>query len=44
MAAGAHQVVWDAKDAAGRGVSAGIYVYRLLAGNRVLTVKTILAR
>lgn len=42
--AGAHHVVWNAEDGRGGKVSAGVYVYRLTAGNRVLVKKTILAK
>ena len=41
---GPHQVVWDATDALNRPVSAGIYVYRLTAGGKVLTARTVLAK
>jgi len=33
MAAGANQAVWDGKDDAGQGVAAGVYLYRLEAGD-----------
>ena len=42
--AGTHGFTWDARDAAGRGVAAGVYVYRLTAGNRVLMEKVVLTR
>jgi hypothetical protein len=42
--AGAHSFVWDGKDESSHPVSAGVYIYRLRAGNRVLSVKTVLAR
>ncbi len=29
MTAGAHETVWDGRDAAGRGVSSGVYFYRI---------------
>jgi hypothetical protein len=35
---------WDGKDAAGRNVCPGMYIYRLTAGSRVLMEKTILAK
>jgi hypothetical protein len=41
---GAHHFSWDAKDATGRAVSAGVYVYKLTAGNRVLMEKAVLAK
>ncbi len=31
--AGFHRVLWDGTDAVGRGVSAGVYIYRLSTGN-----------
>jgi len=31
--AGQHRVVWDGKDASGRGVASGLYLYRLSSGN-----------
>ncbi|MDO9695821.1 MAG: FlgD immunoglobulin-like domain containing protein, partial [Candidatus Latescibacteria bacterium] len=31
-AAGAHEVIWDGRDDAGRQVASGTYVYRLTAG------------
>ena len=42
--AGHHTFTWDARDNGGNPVSAGVYVYRLRAGNRVLNHKTILAK
>ena len=44
LAAGAHGFAWDAKDIGGRSVSSGVYVYRLTAGVRVMTLKTVYAR
>jgi len=41
---GVHHFVWDAKDQKGRTVSTGMYVYRLTSGNKVLSVRTILAK
>jgi len=37
--AGPHEAVWDARDAAGASVPAGIYFYRLTAGARSLSRK-----
>lgn len=34
MAEGRHEIVWDARDAAGQRMAAGIYLYRLEAGSR----------
>jgi hypothetical protein len=44
MKAGAHSFTWNATDQKGNRVSSGIYVYRLVAGNRVLVKQAILAR
>jgi hypothetical protein len=32
LEAGAHEAVWDGRDAAGRPAAAGVYLYRLDAG------------
>ncbi len=40
--AGAYTVIWDGRDAAGRPVASGIYLYRLDAAGRSLTKKMIL--
>jgi hypothetical protein len=37
--AGRHTATWDGKDADGRRVAAGLYFYRLVAGERALTRK-----
>ena len=37
QAAGLYTAEWDARDAAGQGVAAGVYVYRLTAGGGVAT-------
>lgn len=42
--AGLHGFEWAGNDQAGKSVAAGLYVYRLTAGNRAMTVKTILAK
>lgn len=44
LTAGIHHFSWDARDGAGGSVSAGLYVYKLTAGNRVLIAKTVLAK
>ena len=44
LSSGRHVFFWNGSDARGMPVSAGVYVYRLAAGNRRLTVKTVLAR
>ena len=43
LSEGSHPFTWDARDASGRRVPAGLYVYRLEAGARVFSLKTILA-
>jgi hypothetical protein len=43
-ASGVHAFTWRGTDKAGRPVSAGVYVYRVSAGKRVLTQKTVLAK
>jgi len=42
--AGMHEVVWDARDDAGRAVASGVYVYRLTAGADVAVRRMILVR
>jgi hypothetical protein len=42
--AGEHCFRWDGSDAQARKVTPGLYVYRLTVGNRMLTVKTIMAK
>ncbi len=44
QSAGNYTVVWDGRDAAGRQVSTGMYVYRLQAGADVVTRKMLLAK
>ena len=44
QAAGAHEVTWQGRDEGGRGVAAGVYVYRLRAGDEVLTRRMVLAK
>jgi hypothetical protein len=41
QSAGTHSVVWDGKDAAGKEVAGGIYLYRLKAGDQVFTRKMV---
>jgi hypothetical protein len=41
---GVHYFIWNAKDDAGRNVSAGMYLYRLAAGKQVLMGRTLLAK
>ena len=42
--AGSYTVVWDGRDAAGRQVSTGVYLYRLQAGADVVTRKMVMAK
>ncbi|MBL8027513.1 MAG: T9SS type A sorting domain-containing protein, partial [Fibrobacteres bacterium] len=42
--AGTHSFVWNATDLKGSKVSAGTYIYRLVAGNRELYTKAVLAK
>ncbi len=41
---GAHQVIWNGRDAAGQQVSSGIYIYRMTVGNVVQARKMALIR
>lgn len=42
QAAGEHSVTWDGRDARGRGVAGGLYLYRLRAGKHTAAGKMIL--
>ena len=42
QAAGRYTAQWDARDAAGQGVAAGVYIYRLLAGGSAATRRMVL--
>ncbi len=42
--AGSHQVVWDGRDDAGRGVAAGVYFSRIIAGGREASAKMVLLK
>jgi hypothetical protein len=44
LSAGSHDVVWDGRDAAGRGVSSGSYLARLEFGGKVETMRMGLVR
>jgi hypothetical protein len=44
LAAGSHQVVWNACDDAGRSVANGVYFYRLSAGAKDLTGKLVVTK
>ncbi len=41
---GAHTVQWDGRDALGRNVSTGLYLYRLEAGMNVVVKKMVFAK
>jgi hypothetical protein len=41
QSAGTHSALWDGKNAAGKEVAGGIYLYRLKAGDQVLTRKMV---
>ena len=41
---GFHQFVWDGRDAAGRELPSGVYVYRLSAGKQARAAKMVLLR
>ena len=42
QAAGTYTTQWDARDASGQGVAAGVYIYRLMAGGGVATRRMLL--
>jgi hypothetical protein len=42
LSAGAHEVEWNGRDAAGRTAASGIYVYRLVAGKETISRKMVL--
>jgi hypothetical protein len=44
MTYGAHEVRWDGRDDAGNAVAAGVYFYRLTAGNKTSTKKMVLLK
>ena len=44
MPAGYHRVVWDGRDAYGRRVSSGVYIYRLVAGDFLATHKMLVLK
>jgi hypothetical protein len=44
VAAGSHEIVWDGRDAAGREVASGVYIYRLSAKQGIVTRRMVLAR
>ncbi len=44
LSAGNYQVTWDSRDATGKAVSSGVYVYRLQVGEHAKTRKMMLVR
>lgn len=42
--AGSHKVIWDGKDALGRTVSTGVYIYRIKAGEYIQSRKMMMIR
>ncbi|MBU1073653.1 T9SS type A sorting domain-containing protein, partial [bacterium] len=44
MPAGTHTAIWDGRDASGRGLPSGGYVFRLTAGGDSQVVKALLVR
>ena len=44
QSAGRHFVTWNANDYLGNQVSAGVYLYRLQAGNKIFTRKMVLMK
>lgn len=44
LGAGTHQIVWDGRNADGRGVAAGVYPYLLRGGSQVLRGRAVLVK
>ncbi|HQK21469.1 MAG TPA: FlgD immunoglobulin-like domain containing protein, partial [Candidatus Latescibacteria bacterium] len=44
MEAGVHAVTWDGRDAVGRDVASGTYIYRLVAPNGVLVKRMVMVK
>ena len=40
LGAGAHRFTWDGRDEAGRGVAAGVYIYKVEADGQIEAKKT----
>jgi len=41
---GTHTVRWDGRDDDGNDVATGVYFYRLISGNRIVSRKAVLVR
>ena len=41
---GAQNVIWDGRDAIGRQIATGMYIYRLVAGENLAVRKMIIAK
>lgn len=44
LGSGAHEAIWDGRDASGRGAASGVYLARLATGTDVSTVRVTLAK
>jgi hypothetical protein len=44
LPSGVHAIQWDGRDASGRGVASGVYLYRLTAGDQVAIRRMIFAK
>ena len=44
MVAGTHEVQWSGRNGAGQPVASGVYLYRLEAGNHVITRRMVLLK
>ncbi|MDP5957807.1 MAG: FlgD immunoglobulin-like domain containing protein, partial [Candidatus Marinimicrobia bacterium] len=44
LASGYHDVIWDGTNELGQSVSAGVYLYSVIAGNKVYSGKMVLMK
>ncbi|MHB9027978.1 MAG: FlgD immunoglobulin-like domain containing protein [Candidatus Latescibacterota bacterium] len=44
MSAGGHTVTWDGRDDSGKPVASGVYISRLVAGERIASGKMVLLK
>jgi flagellar hook assembly protein FlgD len=44
ISAGSHSIAWDGRDDSGKPVASGVYISRLVAGERIATGKMALVR